>query len=117
VVFLTYKIGNKEIMQIFGFLSAVFWILSYIIKKIIGGIIKRELRISLKQKLYYYTIPMTILFIITLVCIPFMRVSEGENRIIFIPIFFVFYIIMIISLIIHLTLNHFSQWLASKQVT
>lgn len=110
----SYSISEKEIMQIFGFLSLMFWILSFIIKKILEFILKRKIQISLKKKIYYYSIPITIIFIVALICVPIIKMSEDQNRYDFIPIIAIFYLITIISLIIHITLNHFSYWLSEK---
>jgi hypothetical protein len=117
ITFLTFiypKCANScdegDVMAIFGIITFILWIAISLLKFLAEKIIKKQIVITLRQKIVYGIVGITILFIGSLLSIHYIPIIENSGRSDFYVILTVMYIVSVTCISIYTFLG----WLSKK---
>jgi len=103
------SLGLKEVMQLYLALSLGMSILVEILKFILKKVFKKEIIISIKRKIVYGMIFVSIVFIAAFISVPFMNMAEGETSSGFYVVFAIFYVLTLISTTAYIGMNELAK--------
>jgi len=96
---------EAAVMEIFFKLSLVFFIITEVIKFFIGLIIKKKITVAIRTKLLAVLLPLTVIYILALLSVPWMPGVDRADRNGFYFMFISFYILGVAAVIAYFLLQ------------